>query len=120
MPVMMRGEAAGSTILLTVCHLVAPSPYEPHRMYLGTARIASSVARMMIGSISRDSASAAETIDSPSPIASTNSANPNRPMTIDGTLASESAANRMAETTLPWMRVLGEVDRGEHGDRRAR
>ena len=70
-------------------------------MYFGTARIASSVARMMIGSMSRDSASAAESIDRPRPIASTNSAKPNRPMTIDGTLASESAANRIVETVLP-------------------
>ena len=102
MPVMMRGVAAGSTILLTVCHLVAPSPYDPQRMYLGTDRIASSVARMMIGSMRSESASAAEIIESPSPIASTKSAKPNNPITIDGTLASESAAKRIVETVLPW------------------
>jgi len=57
---------------------------------------------MMIGSIRSDNASAAEIIDSPIPIASTKSAKPKSPMTIDGTLASESAANRIDETVLPW------------------
>ncbi len=71
-------------------------------MYLGTARMASSVVRMTMGSMRNPSARAADSMLKSKPRASTNSARPNRPITIDGTEASVSAANLMVRTSRPW------------------
>ena len=60
-PVITPGRARGSTIRQMVCHLLAPQPYEPSRIELGTAASASSVATMTTGTVSSASVNDAHT-----------------------------------------------------------
>ena len=84
-PVTMPPSAVGSTTLAIVRHFGTPRAYDASRRSSGTSRSISSVERTTIGIISSDSAT-----EPPIPARRTarrcrmNSANANRPATIDG------------------------------------
>ena len=78
-PVRMPGIATGSTWYQIVCHLVAPSAYDPSRSDPGTARSASRVERMTTGSTSSASVEAPARTLRPMPIIRTNRPSPSRP-----------------------------------------
>src|SRR5699024_8580811 len=83
----MPGNAAGRTIRLIVCHLVAPKPYEASLKCCGTARIASWLTETIIGSTSKDIVKPPAKTTFPNSIARTKIVNPKIPYTMDGTPA---------------------------------
>jgi hypothetical protein len=83
-PVNIPGSAAGTTIFLIVCHLVAPNAYDPCRNCCGTALIASCDETITIGKTTKAIVKAPESILFPKPSVLTKTAKPNKPYTIDG------------------------------------
>src|SRR5215467_4686811 len=107
-PVTMPVAAVGSTIFMIVFHFGMPSAYAPSRSAAGTSRSISSLARVMVGSISTESASAAakpEYAGRPplkyGETTATQNARMNRPLTIDGMPVITSTKNRTAPTSRP-------------------
>ena len=101
-PVMMPAEAVGRTTLTTVRHFGTPRAYDDSRRPLGTTFSISSVERTTIGIISTDSATAPITPSRmPGPRKSANSANANRPATIDGIPVMTSTKKMRADLSRP-------------------
>src|SRR5699024_3536047 len=86
-PVIIPGIAAGSMILETVCHLVAPIPMEASRTNPGTALIASCAATTITGMIMSASVRPAAITELSTDTCLTNYVRPTSPKTTDGTPA---------------------------------
>ena len=78
-PVSIPGKAAGTVCRETACHLVAPSAIAPCSIETGTARIASRLAMMTIGSTSSARVSPPASRDLFRPMRVTNRARPSSP-----------------------------------------
>ena len=91
-----------STTLMIVRHFGVPNAYAASRSSLGTILSISSVDRTTTGIMSTDSATAPmNPIRTDGPRNSANSANANRPATIDGMPVMTSTKNVIARDSLP-------------------
>jgi len=101
-PVRMPGIAVGKTTVRIMYQRVAPRARAPSRNEPGTARRASSAARMRIGNESIANVQAPERSDTPKFSATTNRPTPTSPKTIEGTPASVLTPIRIARTHHPF------------------
>src|SRR5690554_8084904 len=86
-PVMIFPKAAGKTMRLIVCNLVAPNAKLPSRYLCGTANNASSEVLIINGKTNKPRVKEPAKMESPKFNLLTNNAIPNNPKTIDGMLA---------------------------------